>query len=291
MNIKTVINSVYVDIQDKLLWETYYKSLRSPKVKSYIPNQSTHGELIKELKANDFKLTNFKIDLDDYNEYLNKTADIYRKHNYYDVKYKKTIEFAEKTLEHYLAAKILNLSKEDIYIDIASAYSPTSEIYRKLYGCKTYKQDLIYPEGIHGDIIGGDASNLPIKDDFFDKMALHCSFEHFEGNSDIKFIEETSRVLKKGGKLCILPLYLFNQYAVQTDPVLAKEGIIFDKEAILYCARGWKNRHARFYDVKHLIKRIKRNLNDLKLTIFVLENEKEVNPSCYIKFIAFFEKR
>lgn len=292
MSIKTAVNSLYVDIKDKLLWESYYNSLRDPKVKSAVPHLSAQNELIKELKDNDFNLIDYKIDLQDYTDYLIRTMEIYKKHNYYEINHKKVPEFVEKTLEHYLAAKLLGLSKEDVYIDIASASSPTPEIYSKFYGCKTYKQDLIYPEGIHGNIIGCDASNLPIEDNFFDKMALHCSFEHFENDSDIKFIKESSRVLKKGGKLCILPLYLFNQYAIQTDPaVLPEEGIIFDNDAILYCARGWRNRHARYYDINHFIKRIKRNLEDLKLTIFVLENEKEVNPQCYIKFIALLEKQ
>lgn len=47
-----------------------------------------------------------------------------------------------------------------IYIDIANASCPTPEIYHKLYGCKVYRQDLVFPEGIHGNAIGGDAGSI-----------------------------------------------------------------------------------------------------------------------------------
>ena len=141
-------------------------------------------------------------------------------------------------------------------------------------------------------MIGGDAADMPVKDGFATKMALHCSFEHFEQDSDIRFIKEASRVLKVNGKVCIVPLYLFEKYVIQTDPsVLTKRGISFEKDATIYCARGWGQRHGRFYDVPHLITRIKDNLGGLNLIIYAVKNEKEVDPSCYVKFIAVLDRR
>jgi ubiquinone/menaquinone biosynthesis C-methylase UbiE len=154
-----------------------------------------------------------------------------------------------------------------------------------------FRQDLRFNKGLNGNVIGGDASNMPIEDGFATKMALHCSFEHFEHNADIAFIKEATRVLRKGGKLCIIPLYMFNKYAIQTDPaVLPFRGIPFDKDAVLYCAKGWAERHGRFYDVAHFVSRIVKNMQELNLTIFVVQNEKKVDSSCYVKFIALFEK-
>lgn len=276
-------------VKEILLWNYNYAILRKPKVKSAVPHdQEIHNEIIGDLEKNGFTVIDFKIDVTDYKRYVN-DAEYHKFPNYYGGG--KASNFVEKSLEHYLAAKLLNLSREDIYIDIANANSPAPEIYHKLYGCKVYRQDLLFPEGVHGNVIGGDAGNMPIEDGFATKMALHCSFEHFEQDSDIRFIKEASRVLRKGGKLCIVPLYLFNRYAIQTDPlVLPKGGIPFDNDAILYCARGWGNRHGRFYDVPHLIDRVRNNLNGLKLTIYVVRNEKEVDPSCYVKFVALFEK-
>jgi hypothetical protein len=122
-------------------------------------------------------------------------------------------------------------------------------------------------------------------------MALHCSFECFEQDSDIKFIIEAGRVLRKGGKLLIVPLYLSNKYIIVTDPaVLPRGGIPFESDAILYCVKGCGDRHARYYNVSKLITRIRNYLKNLKLTIYVIQNEKEIYPSSYTKFIALFEK-
>jgi hypothetical protein len=199
-----------------ILWDYYYSALREPKVKfkqfdtfvSPVPNDpSIQNAIIKELRENGFNIIDFEINVTDYREYVNIAE--YQKFPHY-----KPPNFIKKSLEHYLAAKFLNLSKEDVYIDIASANSPSPEIYNKLYGCKFYRQDLIYPEGIHGNVIGGDAGNLHVENGFATKMALHCAFECFEQDSDIKFIKEADRVLRKEGKLCIVPLYLFNKYII-----------------------------------------------------------------------------
>lgn len=276
-------------VRENLRWDHYYDTLRQPKVKSAVPHdRKIQNEITKELKNSGFDVIDYKIDTNDYRRYL-ANAEYYKFPNYYEGG--KMMSFIEKSLEHYLASKLLNLSKEDIYIDIANANSPAPEIYHKLYDCEVYRQDLIFPEGFHGNVIGGDASNMSIQDGFTTKMALHCSFEHFEGDSDMKFIREANRVLKRGGKLCILPLYLFNKYAIQTNPATLSEGkMLFESDAILYCVKGWRNQHSRFYDVPHLTTRIGGNLNDLRLTIYVVQNEKEIDLSCYIKFIALLAK-
>lgn len=88
-----------------------------------------------------------------------------------------------------------------------------------------------------------------------------------------------------------MPLYLFNKYIILTDPaVLPKGGIPFESDAILYCVKGCGYRHDRYYNMSKLIDRIRNNLKNLILTIYVIQNEKEIYPSCYTKFIALFEK-
>ncbi len=288
--LKDLYQMILSKVKALFLWNYYYALLREPKIKGGVSHNPIIQNWIKlELRKNGFDVVDLNIDISNYNTYL-KNAE-YHKYPRYFNPIKRAGRFIEKSLEHYLAAELLNLSKDDIYIDIANANSPTPHIYHKLYGCKVYQQDLWFPSGIHENIIGGDASNMPVKDEFATKMALHCSFEHFEHNSDINFIKEASRVLKRKGKLCILPLYLNNRYAIQTDPsTLPKYGIPFERDAILYCAKGWGNRHGRYYDIPHLIKRIQKNLKTLKLTIYFVLNEKEIDPSCYVKFIALFEK-
>lgn len=288
-NPKKVYQFFFYWIKRIVLWDCYYAVLREPKVEAAVPHTSTiEKELIKELKKNGFNIIDYKINVTDYRVYI-KNAEYYKFKDY--CAGGKRSSFIEKSLEHYLAVKLLNLSKEDVYIDIANCNSPSPEIYNKLYGCKVYRQDLTFPLGIHKNIIGGDACNMPIEDGFATKMALHCSFEHFEKDSDLKFIEEANRVLRENGKLCILPLYLFNEYAIQTDlSVLKKDDLFFEDEAIIYCAKGYRNRHGRFYDIPRFVNRIRNNLGNLNLDIYVVQNEKDVDTSCYVKFIALFRK-
>jgi SAM-dependent methyltransferase len=180
-----------------------------------------------------------------------------------------------------------------VYIDIASCSSPVPEIYHKLYGSTTYRQDIRYPEGINGNVIGGDAAKMPIEDGFATKMALHCSFEHFENDADINFIKEADRTLKNGGRLCILPLYVSTEYAIVADPaVLTRRNMpAFENDATIYCKRGVGIKHGRFYDIPHFVSRIINNKGGLALTIYDIENAAKLEQSCYLKFAAVFDKR
>ncbi len=277
-------------VKERLFWEDYYQVLRKPKKKSRIThNAQINTEILNQLNASNLIIKNFKPNLSDFINYL-RYAEYHQFQEYYNGGH--AYNFIEKAFEHYLAAKLLDLTNEDIYIDIANCNSPVPEIYHKLYSCKTYRQDLMFPEGIHGNKIGGDAGNMPIEDGFATKMALHCSFEHFELNSDINLIKESNRVLRTGGKLCILPLYLLNHYALQINPIewpTANRDL--ERDAILYCVMGWGTRHARFYDIPHLLSRIGENLGTLKLTIYVVQSTGILAQKTHVKYIAFFEKK
>jgi hypothetical protein len=275
---------------DSALRNDYYSLLRKPKKKSpaFHDNPRVHKRIIRRLERSGFSVPRLRIDVQNFRDYLRGAA--YEKFADY-CKGGHAESHLEKYLEHYLAARLLNLSPNDVYIDVASGNSPVAQIYSGLYGCTAYQQDIRFPAGLNGNMIGGDAADMPVGDGFATKMALHCSLEHFEGDSDIWFIKESRRVLHKGGKLCIAPLYLFTEYAIQTDPAIAaKDSLTFDNDAVLYCAQGWGERHARFYDVPHLVSRIRNNLGELKLTIFAVENAKEIDASCYVKFVALFER-
>ena len=249
-------------ISQKLMWNVYYFLLSSPKVKS--PLEPDIEAIEEDLKEQNFAIENLNVDEKEFSKYLERAS--YSKYpNYYGGGNNE--DFPKKAVQHFLAAKLLRLSDRDVYIDIASSNSPVSEIYQRLYGCKTYNQDLMFPEGIHGTTIGGDASNIPVPDGFATKMALHCSLEHFERDSDIRFMVEAQRVLRNTGKLCVIPLYLFQTYAVLTNPLYAKRNTPFDSDAVIYCSQNWFNRHGRFYDAAHLVSRIRNNCN-LKITIY-----------------------
>jgi hypothetical protein len=276
-----------------LFWDYYYNRVPDPKVEGEIPfDDGIYGRLAQE----DIDLEELPIDTGGYRRYMEAACyvdypDYYNGGNPRGPGAPRTSKFVEKTLEHYLAAKLLQLSPHDVYLDIASANSPAPDIYRKLFGCTVFRNDLTYPAGIDGDAIGGDAGDMPVEDGFATKMALHCSFEHFEGDSDIGFIREASRVLAPGGMLCILPLYMADKYSILTDPVvLPRKGISFEDGATLYCRKGWGNRHGRFYDIPHLKERVLANMGDLELKIFIVRNQDRIGPGIYLRLAALFRK-
>lgn len=276
-------------VRGRFLWRQAYQRLRDPKVEGYVPLDHERADAIaSELSRQGVDLRPLAIDLDDYQGFM-ALAGYHRFPRYYANAHPDWL--AEKSLEHYLAAKLLQLSPEDVYLDIANDDSPAPEIYRDAYRCAVFRQDLSFPEGISGNVIGGSAADLPLDPGFASKMALHCSFEHFEGDADIGFIREADRVLRPGGRVCILPLYLFTEYAIQTDPAwVPRRGLEFEPDATLYCARGWGNRHGRFYDVPHFLSRVVGALGTLRLTVFRVTNCREVAPSCYLDFAALLEK-
>lgn len=268
--------------------ELAYARLRPPKRRGEITSsQDMFAEVYARLKESGYRVVDYEVDVADYRRYLER-AD-YQRFRYYARG--TDFYFPEKSLEHYLAAEFLQLGPRDVYVDVGTAASPAPDVYRDLFGCTIFRQDLELPEGIHGEEIGGDAGAMPVEDGFASKMALHCTFEHFEGDADSRFIRKAGEVLRSGGRLCILPLYLSNRYSIQSDLGLTlSDALSFDEGAEIFFARGFGQRHGRFYDVPHLTARIRKHLGDLRLTIYFVKNQNEVNPMCYVKFVALFEK-
>jgi SAM-dependent methyltransferase len=198
--------------------------------------------------------------------------------------------FVEKALEHFVSLELMPVGADDVFIDIASCSSPFADIVERLDPCTAYRQDLDFPPGLNGRTAGGSAEHLPFADDFFSRMTLHCSFEHFERDADIGFIKEAGRVLRPGGALCILPLYLSEIFHNVTDPGVDRQGLVFDDGAAVAEVRGWQNRFGRFYDAAQLARRVLWHLGPLDATIRVIENEKDVGPSCYLKFVLLLRK-
>lgn len=115
--------------------------------------------------------------------------------------------YYEKKLQYYLSATTLRLNRGDTFVDIASQGSAFPGYAKRIVGCDVYRQDLMYESG-RPHYLPGDACAIPVEDGFFTAMTLHCSFEHFEHDADTRFIREAARVLRPGGRLCIVPLYM-----------------------------------------------------------------------------------
>lgn len=200
-------------------------------------------------------------------------------------------KFIEKRLEYYISENLLDFMPDDITMDVGSWFSPYPDLMKQKYGCRVYAQDLAYPAGIHDWKIGGNAANLPLEDNSISKIALHCTFEHFEGDADSGFIEEVSRILKPGGRMVIVPLYIHQDYMNWTDPsIFASKSIPVDKGARLYKNVGWNNQFGRHYNPAALFSRILKHADGLNVSILKVNNIDDLDPRCYVRFIGLFEK-
>lgn len=275
---KNDIRRAGMRVRNKIVALYYYARLRHPKHWGWVPSDET--ALLEGLHRIGVELHDVSLNVQGYRDYFNRAEYSTRYPMYYPQ------NITEKSLEHFVAQHFLELTPSDVYVDIASEGSPVPEIYRRLYGCVTYAQDLTYEAGIHGDKIGSDAGSLPLPDGAVTKMALHCSLEHFEGNSDFQFIKEASRVLRVGGRVVVVPLYLSSVYAVATDVLVSGHDLVnFEGDAVVAYAKGWRNRHGRFYDPAHLSSRLLSKSKTLVFRLVRIVNAKEVSESAYARFV------
>ncbi len=198
----------------------------------------------------------------------------------------------EKSLEHFMAIQLLGLADEDIFVDIASEGSPLPEIAARLWGTSSYAQDIMYPEGVRGQFIGGDACRMPVQDCFFTKASLTCSFEHFEGDSDIRLFRELARVLKPGGRVCVAPLYLNTYAATLTDPRYScSTKVSFDEDCVIHLVENWGNRHGRYYTPRTLIERLLTPVKTyFQFAIYSVSKSPLVTEGIYVRHVLVGEK-
>jgi SAM-dependent methyltransferase len=243
-----------------------------------------HGKIRADLEATGLAVVPMRIDTGDFRAWL-KAASFPQAYEsaYGDV-------FTEKALEHYAGARLLEPCASDILIDVAASHSPWAGIAERLYGCKAYALDLQYPPGINGKRIGADATAMPLPDGFATKMALHCAYETFEGDADIRLLPEAWRVLRPGGRMAILPLYLHNVYFADSHPLCDRRALDYHGARRTWRGDGNRVRFSRKYSPDAFVARVVRNLGRFRLTIVFFENEKDVAPGCYLKFAAIFEK-
>jgi len=237
------------------------------------------------LASSGIPVQDFYVNVEDYRDYFGRAGYFSRYPNYYPQ------YIREKSVEHFVAQHLLQLNPTDVYIDIASEGSPVPEIYQRLYGCRTYAQDLSYEPGIHDNRIGSNAASLPLPDGTATKIGLHCSFEHFEDDADSSFIREAARVLRVGGKIVIVPLYLASRYAVSTDLLASQvKRVSFERDALVMAVRGWGNRHGRFYDPHHLASRVLGATAEIVFRVLRIVNAKEIDETVYARFVLIGER-
>lgn len=282
------MNVAFSTFKTKYFWKHFRDRLNLDAVESTVPFWTTESvnSVRDQLVENGIEVNDMKIDSSDFYNYL-ELAD-YSLYKYYYAG-GTTHNFLEKVLEHYICMKLINLKKNDDYIDVANGDSPVPFIYEKLSGCNSYLQDM-YFKSTRGRYISGDAGKMDIPDGFADALGLHCSFDHFEGSADSNFILEAQRILKPGGRLCIVPLYMYSEFANQLDPTVIPCSFKVDEGAKIFLAKGFKNRFGRFYDMETFKERVLNNCNKLNLKIFHITNARDFYKNAYVDFAALFER-
>ena len=170
----------------------------------------------------------------------------------------------KKTLEFFFSYRLLKIKEGDCILDAAGGDgSYCQAIHRLTSGTRCIVCDQSHKENFAiGDIeyIGGDVESIPIDDGSVDKISCHHAFEHFQSEKDINFIQEISRVLKKGGLACIIPLFVADKY-IELWNIEAKS--LFDKNAQLVIDKSstlpganQDGHFARIYDKTSLQKRV-----------------------------------
>lgn len=264
-------------------WARAYGRLREPKTREAL--RLDEEAVRRALEASPIPLRETPIDPAAWRDFVARAEYDSRHPDYY------RDNLAEKSLEHYFVAEQLGLRPGAVYIDIAAQSGVAAEIYGRLHGVKTYRQDLDFPAGLNGDTIGGDAAAMPVPDGFADAMGLHCSLEHFEGDADTRFVRECARVLKPGGRVVSAPLYLCDHYACVTNPLESAGHVNFEPDMRLYAMRTWNNRHGRFYDVPHLVERLWNARGPLRMEVLVIPNFRDADPSCYLRYALMLEQK
>jgi SAM-dependent methyltransferase len=214
----------------------------------------------------------------------------------------------EKILEYHLTVEALGLQRETAYLDVASCVSLFPNYVAEALGSSVIRQDLYYTPGrrsvpfrrlldgpprtgnddglfarllsrIAGhrspaaatvtiDCLGSDACAIPLPERAVDAIGLHCSLEHFEGDSDGRFAAEAFRLLRPGGALLVIPFYCGFEYQE-----------IFKPEFAAGC------QFHRFYDPPSFRRRVLSHLSGpFHVEVRYYTNHKDLDPSFYCAY-------
>lgn len=244
-------------------------------------------EIVRALMDLGVNVEPHSVDLDAFNDYVRQSS--YPK-NYAAGPMDDGGRREQKLLEYFVSLEFLEIRSSDVVIDVASEWSMFPGVVRESIGATVYRQDLCYPAGIHADRIGGTAARMPVPDGFADKLVLHSAFGHFEGVADTEFVGEAWRVLKPGGTLCILPLFMSDRYAILTDPLVNRRGVVWDEGARIVERLWWHNRFGRIYDAAALNRRVLTPGRQFLTTIYRITNAPLAHSAAKLDFALVMRK-
>jgi SAM-dependent methyltransferase len=196
----------------------------------------------------------------------------------------------EKFLEHQISFDLLAAPAGATVMDVASCRSAFPTILRRK-GYRAIAQDLEFAPGLHDDKLGGSAAAMELPAESVDGMTMHCSFEHFEGDADTGFVREAGRVLRPGGRVVILPLYVHEEFINMTDPIFASQ-VPIDEGATAVAVFGYANRFGRHYSVETLRSRVIEPAlaNRLSPAVYRIRGLQTISPRLYVNLALVLTK-
>lgn len=201
--------------------------------------------------------------------------------------------YKRKLLEYYYVSELLNIFSKDAsfyYVDVGACGSPFVKTIREKTEVQAFAIDL--EKGPYNKLDYyqiQDATQMTFANNSIDAISIQSAFEMFMGDADSRAIKEFSRVLKKGGRILILPLYMHTKFLSTVSPNFYGKGNA--DEGALECIRTdcWNGVPlGRFYNVSALEKRVIRiaEENGLTTKVYSLPNEAvEKDGFVYLKFI------
>lgn len=280
---KGIFEHIYQNLIIKLpSFLTVYKS----------PTPEENYQIEKSFSDNGFAVSNIFIKQKEFEEFTNMFDfgnDFYDGHG--------NLVWTEKVLEHFLAWEMVikNLRKDEKYIDIAASNSPWVKLLNEK-AIKAVGIDLneSYKFKENPNYLVMDATKTDFEDGSVAGASLQCAFEMFTGEDDINLIKELGRILKVGGKVLVVPLYMHTHHCGYTTKDFRFSRKYHDIGAELYIRNDCTGiPFSRKYDVETLKKRVLEtaDMHGLDYKIYVLRNGKKIHEGVYCHFVLEFIKR
>ena len=116
--------------------------------------------------------------------------------------------------------QLLELTSDDCYLDAAGGiftYAGNINAKRRIISDIDFDDELsvLVEQGV--ELAKASSSGIPLPSGSVDKISCHHSFEHFQNNVDVKFVNEVQRMLAPGGKCVILPLFVAEKHLCVSD--------------------------------------------------------------------------
>lgn len=190
---------------------------------------------------------------------------------------------------------LMAYEKSDIYIDVAAASSPWAQKLRDRQNVAAHAIDLCAVDKAYQHLPYyriENATKTTFADASVAGASLQCAFEMFMHTDDTNFILEAARILKPGGKVIVLPLYMHTHYCAYATPEYFGKGYqdVGAKEYVRLDCNGVPS--SRKYDAQQLKLRVLDPIiaNGMRYRLHALRNKTELGSNIYCHFILEIEK-